>query len=129
MAPTSKIDRPLSPHIGIYRWQITMLLSITHRATGIALTGGALLLVWWLVALAQGGDMWDCATHCMTSLPGQIILLGFCWAVFYHLCAGIRHLAWDMGFGFVPKDARRTSWVVLIASVLFTAVSACVAWG
>jgi succinate dehydrogenase / fumarate reductase cytochrome b subunit len=96
----AKIERPLSPHLQIYKPQITMVTSITHRATGIALGVGTLLLAWWLIAVAAGPEAYATVTAFTTSWFGQIILFGFTWSLFYHLCNGIRHLFWDMGQGF-----------------------------
>src|SRR5688500_2907199 len=93
-------DRPLSPHLQIYRWQITMVMSILHRITGVALAVGTLLLIWWLVAAAAGPDAFATAQDFLGSILGRLLLLGWSWALFYHLCNGIRHLAWDAGWGF-----------------------------
>ena len=103
------MERPLSPFMFPvwYRFQIGSALSILHRLTGIALTVGSILLVWWLIAVAAGGDMFA-ATHAFIASPIGVLLL-FLWSVafFYHLCSGIRHLAWDAGYGFEISDAYR----------------------
>ena len=88
-------NRPLSPHLQVYRWQITMALSILHRMTGVGLGLGLLLLTWWVVAAATGPDYFDFVQGIMASWLGRLILLGFTWALFFHLCNGIRHLFWD----------------------------------
>jgi len=116
-------DRPLSPHIQIYRWQITSVLSILHRMTGIALAVGTLLLVWWLVAAAAGPDAFATAQDFVGSILGRLLLLGWSWALFYHLCNGIRHLAWDIGWGFDLKSVYATGWTVVAASFLLTIVA------
>lgn len=116
-------DRPLSPHIQIYRWQITSVLSILHRMTGIALAVGTLLLVWWLVAAAAGPDAFSTAQDFVGSILGRLLLLGWSWALFYHLCNGIRHLAWDIGWGFDLKSVYATGWTVVAASFLLTIVA------
>jgi succinate dehydrogenase / fumarate reductase cytochrome b subunit len=105
------MERPLSPFMfpTWYRFQITSVLSITHRLTGIALAVGSILLAWWLVAVAAGGEVFA-ATHAFIASPvGVLLLFGWSVAFFYHLCSGIRHLAWDAGYGFaraalVPSD-------------------------
>lgn len=113
-------DRPLSPHLQVYRPQITSVMSILHRATGIALAAGTLLLVWWLVAAATGPDSFAAAQACIGSVIGRILLFGWSWSLFYHLCNGIRHLAWDAGWGFELKTVYATGYVTLAASALLT---------
>jgi succinate dehydrogenase / fumarate reductase cytochrome b subunit len=112
MAPP---DRPLSPHLQIYRPQITSVLSILHRLTGVALTLGTLLLTYWLVAAAYGPDAFANAQALLDSFLGQLILWGLTFALFYHLGNGIRHLAWDFGWGFELSELRTSG----IATVVF----------
>lgn len=112
--------RPLSPHLQIYRFQWTMLLSITHRLTGVALAMGTLLLVWWLTALALGPDYFDMVQGLLGSWVGRLMLLGWTWSVFYHFCNGLRHLAWDAGWGFDLGVARASGWAVMLLSVVLT---------
>ena len=116
-------DRPLSPHLQIYRWQWTMLLSIVHRITGVALTVGTLLLVWWLVATAYGPESYAGVQAFIAHWFGRLILLGFTWALFYHLSNGIRHLFWDAGRGFELSTGYGSAWVVVLASVVLTALA------
>jgi succinate dehydrogenase / fumarate reductase cytochrome b subunit len=113
-------DRPTSPHIQIYRWQWTMALSILHRATGVALTVGTLLLTWWIVAAAAGPGQFAAAQSFIGSIVGQILLFGWTVALFYHLCNGIRHLLWDAGKGFELGTAHASAIVVLIATAALT---------
>lgn len=113
-------NRPLSPHLQIYRLPITALTSITHRITGVGLAGGAVLAVWWLVAIAKGPEAYQYFHAAATSLPGQGVLLGFVWASCYHLLNGLRHLVWDLGFGFEISTAAKSSWAVVAGSVLLT---------
>lgn len=101
-------DRPLSPHLQIYRWQWTMLYSILHRMTGVALSVGTLLLVWWVLALASGPDAFATAQAFIGSIIGQLMLFGWTWALMYHLGNGIRHLVWDAGHGFDLDVAQKT---------------------
>jgi len=112
--------RPLSPHLQIYRWQITMALSILHRMTGVALTVGTVVLVWWLLAAAAGPGPYATAEAVIGSWLGRLLLLGWSFALFYHLCNGIRHLAWDVGFGFEIKTMTTTGWIVVGASIALT---------
>jgi succinate dehydrogenase / fumarate reductase cytochrome b subunit len=106
-----------------YRFQITSLLSIVHRLTGIALAVGSILLAWWLVAVAAGGDVFA-ATHAFIASPiGVLLLFGWSVAFFYHLCSGIRHLAWDAGYGFEIPDAYRSGYAVLAATVVLTVLA------
>ena len=119
------MERPLSPFMFPvwYRFQITSALSILHRLTGIALTVGSILLAWWLVAVAAGGEVFV-ATHAFLVSPVGMVLL-FLWSVafFYHLCSGIRHLAWDAGYGFEIHHAYRSGYVVLAATAVLTGAS------
>lgn len=110
-------NRPLSPHLQIYRPQLTSVLSILHRLTGIALAAGTLLLVWWLVA---GPAAFETVQGFIGSWFGRALLLGWSYALFYHLANGIRHLAWDAGWGFELKTVYLTGWMVIWASVALT---------
>lgn len=116
-------DRPLSPHLQVYRPQITSMLSILHRVTGVGLGVGTLLIAWWLIAAATGPEAFDTAQAFMGSLFGRLILLGFTWALFYHLCNGIRHLIWDAGYGYELDSVTKTGWLVLAASVVLTVLA------
>ncbi len=116
--PQKVATRPLSPHLSIYRWPITMATSITHRMTGVALTGGLLLTVWWLMAAASGPEAYDFFRMVIATPIGQIAMFGFVWSFAYHLLNGIRHLSWDFGFGFALKTANRTGVQVFSASLL-----------
>jgi succinate dehydrogenase / fumarate reductase cytochrome b subunit len=113
-------QRPLSPHLQIYRPQITSVLSITHRATGLALAIGSWLLVWWLLAAAAGRDAFATAQWFWGSWIGLLLLFGWSYSLFYHLCNGIRHLVWDCGYGFDLRTTYRTGWTVLIVSLVLT---------
>ena len=113
-------NRPLSPHLQVYKPQLTSVLSITHRATGVALAAGPLLLVWWIVAAATGEEYFTFVQGIMASWPGLIVLSGFSWAVFYHLCNGIRHLFWDAGYGFELETAYKSGWATVISSFVLT---------
>ena len=116
-------SRPLSPHLQIYRPQITSILSISHRATGLALSLGTLLLVWWLVALAQGPEAFASAQSFAGSWLGRFLLLGWTFSLFFHLANGIRHLCWDAGYGFEIKTATASGWVVVVASAALTLIA------
>jgi len=116
-------ERPLSPHLQIYRWQLTSVLSILHRATGVALAVGTLLLVYWLVAAASGPESFATSQELIGSVVGRILLLGWTWALFYHLCNGVRHLFWDAGRGFELKTAYASGWTVVGASFLLTLIA------
>ena len=121
MAETNTSSRrPTSPHVWIYRWTITMATSIVHRLTGVALGVGALLLTWWLLAAASGPDAFNVVHEFITSWFGRLVLFGFTWALSFHLLNGIRHLAWDTGWGFELKTATATGWFVVVLSVLIT---------
>ncbi|MFQ5634355.1 MAG: succinate dehydrogenase, cytochrome b556 subunit [Gammaproteobacteria bacterium] len=114
-------DRPLSPHAGIYRWEVSNLLSIVHRMTGVGLSFGVLALVGWLVAIASGPIAHASANGLFASLPGVLMLFGWTFCFFYHLSNGIRHLAWDTGRGFDKDRARQTGWLVVAVALTMTA--------
>jgi succinate dehydrogenase / fumarate reductase cytochrome b subunit len=120
--------RPLSPHLSIYRWQMTMLGSIVHRATGMALSVGALALAWWLVAISNGPESYETFTSWATSPLGLIILFGFTWSLAFHLLNGVRHLAWDLGYGFEKHVATQTATLVFVASLVIAVGLLAIAW-
>lgn len=115
-------ERPLSPHLQVYRPQITTVLSILHRISGIVLSVGALGLVWWLLAVAQGGEAYARAAACLSSPLGMIALAGFSLALVYHLLSGIRHLLWDSGHGFEIPEVYRSGYAVIGLTAVLTAV-------
>ena len=114
------VSRPLSPHLQVYRWQISNTLSILHRLTGIALSFGALALVSWLLALASGQTAYLQASEIFGSLVGQCLLIIWTFCFFYHLCNGIRHLAWDAGHGFGKQVARKSGLMVVAGAAILT---------
>ena len=117
------VHRPLSPHLQVYRWQLTSVLSILHRATGIALSVGALYLAIWVMFAAANPVTYAMFQNFNTSIVGRIFLGGWLFCGFYHLCNGIRHLFWDAGYGFELKDAYRSGWTVVAVSLIATAAS------
>jgi succinate dehydrogenase / fumarate reductase, cytochrome b subunit len=114
------IRRPLSPHLQIYRWPLSMVLSISHRATGITLSVGAILLTWWLVAAAVSDPAFAAVQWFLGSWLGIICLLGWSASLVFHLFTGVRHLAWDAGYGFEKPTYNRSGWTVVIATVVVT---------
>ncbi len=116
-------ERPLSPHLQIYRWQLTSVLSILHRASGVALSVGAAILVWWLVAAASGPEAYDTAANFLGSWLGIVLLLGWSAALFYHLCNGIRHLVWDTGHALDLKSVYTGGWIVVAAAAVLTLIA------
>lgn len=118
-------ERPLSPfQLGsIYKLQLTSVLSFSHRATGVGLSVGTVFLVWWLVAAASGDDAFATAQWFFGSWLGLLLLLGWCFAFFFHLCNGIRHLFWDAGLGFELRTAYASGWTVVVASGVLTAIA------
>lgn len=116
-------SRPLSPHLQVYRWQLTMVLSIVHRATGVFLTFGTLLLAYWLLALAAGPEAYARAQAFMGSWIGLVLLFLWTGALFYHLCNGIRHLFWDAGCGYDIPQAYASGRAVVIAAIVLTILS------
>ena len=116
-------NRPLSPHLQVYRPQLTSMLSIAHRITGVALAVGTLLLVYWLAAAAGGPESYAAAQGFIGSFFGQLLLFGWTIALFYHLANGIRHLFWDAGYGFELPTVQRSGQAVLAATAVLTVVS------
>lgn len=117
----STSGRPLSPHLSIYRWPITMALSILHRATGVALAVGLPVYATWLMSASADAAAYDRFQTVMSSLPGRIALVLWSAAFFFHFANGVRHLVWDTGRGFERSQANRSAWIVLTATVLLTA--------
>jgi succinate dehydrogenase / fumarate reductase, cytochrome b subunit len=115
--------RPLSPHLQVYRWQLTSVLSILHRMTGIALAIGAILLVWWIGAASDGPDSYNRVQWFLGSWIGLLLLFGWSVALFYHLCNGIRHLMWDTGHGLDLKSVYASGWTVLAATAVLTVIA------
>ena len=114
--------RPLSPHLQIYRPMLTMMMSIVHRITGAALYFGMLLMVWWLIAAAAGPNAYADVQWFMGTLLGRLILFGYTWALIHHMLGGIRHLIWDVGYGFGPVERELLTIATLVGSVGFTIV-------
>ena len=117
--------RPLSPHLQIYRLPLLAVLSISHRLTGLVLSAGTLVLVYWLLAAAAGPEAFASAQALLGSWLGRIVLLAFSFSLFFHLCNGIRHLFWDVGLGFELKTADASGNAVLVVSIAMTLA----AWG
>lgn len=115
-------ERPLSPHLSIYRWPISMTLSILHRMTGVALSAGLIVLVVWLESIAFGPAAYGTVMDWMASPLGKLLLLGWTFAFFFHLCNGVRHLFWDVGMGFEIAQTNASAWTVVIVSLLLTTV-------
>ncbi len=115
-------DRPLSPHLTIYRWPVTMILSILHRISGLAMSAGLLVLAAWLVNAAAGPHEYQVFRGSLATTPGRVLLVAWSFAFFLHLGNGVRHLIWDTGRGLDKQQARNSAWFVLaIAAVLTVA--------
>ena len=112
--------RPLSPHLSIYRPMLTMLMSIAHRISGVANAVGFLLLAWWLVATAAGPDAYTTVSDFFGSIPGQVLLFLFSWALIHHMLGGIRHLIWDTGRGLDKVSIEIFAWATIIGSTVLT---------
>jgi succinate dehydrogenase / fumarate reductase, cytochrome b subunit len=117
-----KFERPISPHLQIYKLSATMVMSIVHRITGSALYFGTLLLALWLLAVSGSADQFDFASDFFASWFGQLILFGYTWALLHHMLGGIRHLIWDTGAGFEPKEREFLAIGTLIGSVALTLI-------
>lgn len=114
-APT---ERPLSPHLQVWRWHVTMATSIFHRASGVGLYLGAIGLTAWLITVAIGAEAYAQLAGLLATLPGQLALYAFSVAAFYHLANGVRHLVWDSGAGFKPKTADASGWFVIVFALV-----------
>lgn len=120
MAETRPVQRPLSPHLGIYRMTLTMMMSIVHRITGGALFLGTLLLTWWLLAAASGPTAYAKFQAFIGSIIGMLILFGYTWALIHHMLGGVRHLIWDTGRGFGPAEREWLTLATLVGSIGLT---------
>ncbi|MBL4596275.1 MAG: succinate dehydrogenase, cytochrome b556 subunit [Robiginitomaculum sp.] len=112
--------RPMSPFTSIWRWHVTMVTSILHRASGMVLAAGSVLIVAWLFALAAGEKQYDKMMELLGSWPGKAVLFAFSLALFFHLLNGVRYLLWDSGYGFEKETANRTSWLVMVMALALT---------
>lgn len=122
MSEPSKTARPLSPHIQIYRWTLTMMLSILHRASGIALYAGTGLLAWWLLAAASGPDAYSVVQGVSSAWYGRLVLFGYTWALFHHMFGGIRHFIWDTGRGFDLKHVEILARITALVPPVLTII-------
>lgn len=116
--PLAPEDRPLSPHLQVWRWHVTMLASILNRATGLALAGGLIGVILWLVAMAAGAPYFQSVKDVLSTPVGQFILYGLVFSAAFHTLAGLRHLMWDAGRGFDPKTAEFSAWAAIILALL-----------
>jgi len=127
MADVNRGNRPLSPHLDIYRPQITSVLSILHRVTGTAMAISALLIVWWLLAGATSADSYAWINGMLTSILGKIVLILSALGFWYHFSNGIRHLLWDMGYGFELDQVERSGYITLASAVVLTIITLIIA--
>ncbi len=124
MADVNRGNRPLSPHLQIYRPQLTSMTSILTRITGNALLVAALLIVWWFLAASYSEEYFNLANAVITSWFGDLVMFLSLWAIWYHLLAGLRHLWWDSGRGLELEEAEKLGWVVIGGSVVLTILTA-----
>jgi succinate dehydrogenase, cytochrome b556 subunit len=123
------VNRPLSPHLQIYKPQLTSILSITHRGTGVFLSFGALLFAWWLLSVAYGPEAYARLQTYMIAWYGQLLILAWLFSLYYHLCNGIRHLFWDLGLGLEIKTTYTSGYTVVVSSVVLTIGTWCLSRG
>ncbi len=116
-------QRPLSPHLQVYKWQVQMLTSILHRVTGVALAVGSVVLIAGLLHLAAGEDSFNHFRDIVGSPIGMVLLFGWSWALFYHLWNGVRHLLQDAGSGYAIPQFIRSSWLSIIGSIVLTVLA------
>jgi succinate dehydrogenase / fumarate reductase, cytochrome b subunit len=122
-------SRPLSPHLGVYKFKYTLTTSILNRFTGVLLSAGFLLLCWWLMAVAEGAAAQARAQQLLAAAPMKVLYLALLFAFVYHLLAGIRHLVWDTGRGLERSQSRISAWFLGVASVVLTLLLVWVLWG
>ena len=115
-------QNPLSPHLQIYRWHISSLLSITHRISGVVNLLGLILIFFWLLFLSLGESNYELFLLIINGFFGKLILIGFTWSMSFHILSGIRHLAWDFGYGFEIKTANISGIIVIISSLIMTVI-------
>ena len=113
-------NRPLSPHLQVYKWQLSSLLSITHRLTSIINTAGVTLICFWILSISMGEDCYKYFAMFSSSIVGKFILVGFTWSFCYHLLNGLRHLFWDMGLGLSIKNSYLSGYLVILVSITLT---------
>lgn len=118
---TASDNRPLSPHLQVYRWQLTMALSILHRATGVFLSLGTVFLTVWLVALATDAEAYACVDAVLKSWVGKLGLFAWSYALMYHLCNGVRHLVWDAGKALTIEGVYASGYIMVAVSFVLTA--------
>ena len=123
MSESGSANRPLSPHLQVYRLPLVAILSISHRITGVALSVGTLLLTWWVVSAAFGGPAYEAATGFIGSPIGYLLMFGWSVALFYHFCNGIRHLLWDIGKNFELSQTATANWVVIGGTIILTGIT------
>ena len=128
ISKTGSKPRPLSPHLQIYKWQLTSIMSIGHRASGIALSLGSFLIVIWLVTLATGPELFSHVNKVISHWFGQLVLFGFSVVLFYHMLNGVRHLSWDLGYGFDLTTVYKTGYSVLITAIILTTITWLSVW-
>ena len=116
-----RLERPLSPHLQVYRPQITSVLSIFHRASGVALSLGVVVLAYWLLSAASGEAAYNDAAQLLGSLWFKLCYVGWCFCFFYHLANGIRHLLWDVGLGLEPEQYQASGWAVVVVALAASA--------
>lgn len=121
-------NRPLSPHLQVYRWQIGNSLSILHRFTGLALGLGLAMLAYWLIALASGPQIYGATMRIFASWPGLLCLGAWTFSFLYHLLNGVRHLVWDAGYGFERTQRHVSGWLTIVGALLLTGWFCVIAW-
>lgn len=119
----ASVKGPLSPHLTVYKWHITMVLSILHRGTGVFLSIGLLFISYWLLTLASGPEAYQRLYLHVNAWYGQLILLGFVFSLYLHMCNGVRHLFWDTGYGFEISTFHFSAYLVFIVSIVLTTLT------
>lgn len=115
-----EMNRPLSPHLSVYKWNVTSVSSILHRATGVFMTLGTVALAAWIISAAMGADCYEYVLSILSSWIGWLVMFGLSFSFFYHLANGVRHLVWDAGYGFDKQVARRSGWAAIVGALVAT---------
>ena len=128
MADVNRGNRPLSPHLSIYRPQMNSIMSIMHRITGISMMLAGMMIVWWFLAASTSEDYFQYADDLVTSWIGGLILLLSCFALWYHFCNGVRHIVWDLGYGFDLDNLEKSGYAVLGGAAFLTLITLFFVW-
>lgn len=128
MADVNRGNRPLSPHVSVWRWETNAIMSILHRITGVSMMLAAAMIVWWFLAASTSQAYFEIVDGIVTSWLGGLVLLLSCFALWYHFCNGIRHIVWDLGYGFGLDEVQRSSYAVMAGAAVLSLITLFFVW-